>query len=307
MEMNSKGIADKVIQILNQNKRINHVCHHQYHDCVSINFDKMTKLIDERKPLIFVLPAFPAKSPNRNKTYDIFPDLGERLALTFLNQICNEIKAFYPFGAEVVICSDGRVFNDLLQIKDAEVNAYSQQIAEILRNDQLENIHIFSLDDYYKDMSYELMRNELIEEYGEPEERLKLNIKNCLIALQQFNGIHRFIYEDNLHLYQDHSKNKIKIISKKIAYQVIRRSNAWSVLVANVFSHGIRLSIHPQLCGSDKIGIMLLKSDDVWATPWHRVLLVDGEESILIRKNDAEIRGAKPVFINSQFSHYAFS
>jgi pyoverdine/dityrosine biosynthesis protein Dit1 len=49
---------------------------------------------------------------------------------------------------------------------------------------------------------------------------------------------------------------------------------------------------------------MLLKSEDAWATPWHRVTLVDGKKHRLIRKQEAEAMNAKPIFTNDKFSHY---
>jgi len=297
--------AKKIIDLLSKVKRMSAYCHHhEYHDCVMLHLKKIEMLMYEKKKITFILPAFPAKSPNNIKTFNTLPDMGERLALNFLNQLCELIKQFYLPGAEMIICSDGRVFNDLVKVKDKDVDTYSYAIDNIIHEDSLTNISLFSLDNHYKDSSYETMRTHLLSEYGESEDIIKNNIKNDLISRQQFNGIHRFIFEDNISALPSISKNKIRNISKKIAYQVIQRSNAWSVLLEKYFPSAIRLSIHPQICGSNKIGIMLLKSEDAWATPWHRVVLYDGKEHILIRKKDAENLGAVPVFIKNQFSHF---
>lgn len=301
-------IAEKIFNILYVNKRTFSQCNaeHEDHNCFAAHLNKITRCVEKNSKITSVLPAFPAKSPNASKTYSSLPDMGERLSLGFLNDICEQIKQFYSPGAEVIICSDGRVFNDLVKVKDTEVDAYAHSIREIISEDKLTNLHTFSLDDHYANSNYETMRMKLVDEYGDTEATIKNNIKNNSAALQLFNGIHRFIYEDNLLHYSIFSKNKIKTLSKEIAYQVIQRSNAWSLLVEKEFPDAIRLSIHPQDCSSSKMGIMLLKSIDMWATPWHRVVLYDGKEHILIRKKEAETMGAVPVFVKNQFSHYAF-
>ena len=300
-------MADKIIQLLMEYRRgiFSEEDKHDHHlDCVAVHFKKIVCQIKAGKPILFVLPAFPAKSPNADKTASRLPDLGERLALQFLDDLCQKIQLFYPPGALVMICSDGRVFNDLVRVSDAEVDAYAEGIRHILREDSLMRIMTFALDDYYGAMPYASMREKLVEDYGESVTLIKAKVKIDQAANQLFNGIHRFIYEDQLSIYLSLSKNQIKILTKKIAYHVIQRSNAWSCFVEKQFPDAVRLSIHPQLCGSEKLGIMLLKSRDVWATPWHRVVLYDGKEHKLVRKAEAEQMGATPVFAKEQFSHY---
>lgn len=272
-------------------------------DCFSIHEQKIVSSIAAQRTLRFVLPAFPAKSPNPTKTATIMPDLGERLALNFLNQLCEEIHSIYSPGVEMIICSDGRVFNDLVNVSEGNVNAYSRGIQEILYQDHLTHLTLFSLDDYYYQSSYEHMREELMREFGEPIQILKERVKNQYKDKKLFNGIHRFIFEDQQDFFSG-SKNTIRKHTKAIAYEVIRRSNAWSRFVEKHFQDAVRLSIHPQLCGSEKFGIMLLKSDDVWATPWHRVVIKQGTQHTLAKKAAALQYGAKPVFIDKTFSHY---
>ena len=86
---------------------------------------------------------------------------------------------------------------------------------------------------------------------------------------------------------------------------MIQRSNAWSNYLEIKFPDAVRLSIHPQSCGSKKIGIMLLACDNIWATPWHRIAVLQGEKHVLMKRVEAEKIGAKPVYINDRFSHYA--
>ena len=120
-----------------------------------------------------------------------------------------------------------------------------------------------------------------------------------------FNGIHRFIFEDQKNQFASLSKNKIKNQTKETAYQVILRSNAWSRVIKEKFPDALRLSIHPQPCQSEKIGIMLLKSQNTWVTPWHSVTVFDGQDYCLMKKAEAEKLNVVPVVSTTgAFSHY---
>ena len=46
-----------------------------------------------------------------DKVLGILPDLGEELALMHLNGLCESIAEIYEHGAELVITSDGLVYN----------------------------------------------------------------------------------------------------------------------------------------------------------------------------------------------------
>lgn len=303
-------IAQKIISLLEAYHRGWHVksasClhHSQPSDCFKIHVNKIVRLIKLNKKIQFILPAFPAKSVNKNKTEGPYPDLGERLSLRFLNNICEQIQSLYSFGAQIIICSDGRVFNDLVTVTDNNVNCYINGIHRIIKEDHLKNLSFYSLDQYYHEGSYDYKRQQLLSSFGQPFTSLKNKVKNSISVKLLFNGIHRFIFEDYVTLFTNLSRNQIRNMTKDIAYQVIIRSNAWSSLIAHQFPNAIRLSIHPQFCNSDKFGIMLLKSRDQWATPWHRVVLIDRNQYWLIRKMEAEAMNAKAIFFNNQFSHY---
>jgi len=68
--------------------------------------------IKNKSPIRMILPAFPAKSPNRKgKVLGALPDLGEEIALQCLQGLCDNIRQIYKPGAEVSIASDGLVYN----------------------------------------------------------------------------------------------------------------------------------------------------------------------------------------------------
>lgn len=273
--------------------------------CLAQISSKIQYFIARSRTIEFVLPAFPAKSPNRLKTVSPLPDLGEELALTELNQLCTQINKIYSAGSKITICSDGRVFNDLLSVSDNDVTDYQAEIKTIIKKKSLLNLFTYNMEKHYQSDKFIKTRQLLLDEFGESTENLKNKIQNLPENKNIFNGIHRFVYEDLLSINKDFSKNKLRHYAKLLTYLVIQRSDAWSNLIKANFPKAIRLSIHPQICGSDKIGIMLLKSNNCWATPWHRVTLqTDKNDYELITRSQAELLQAKPVFKNTKFSHY---
>lgn len=262
-------------------------------NCQEPHLAKVFQAIVMEQPITLILPAFPAKSANRQKTISSRPDLGEIMGLKNLNQLCHHIKQLHAPGVQLIICSDGRVFNDLVLVKDTDVDIYQQEIKSIIAKNELTYLSTFSLDDVYTHCSYEMMREKLINEFGEPLPSLKKRVLANEILLYQFNGIHRFIIEDQLYLRQNLSKNQVRKEAKHVAYEVLRRSNAWSHLLANYFPYAVRLSIHPQPCGSEKLGIQFLPANNCWATPWHNVLLKNKNAWQLIKRAEAERLGAK--------------
>ena len=48
---------------------------HECLACITPHFSKVIHAITSRKPILFVLPAFPGKSPNTNKVFGPLPDL----------------------------------------------------------------------------------------------------------------------------------------------------------------------------------------------------------------------------------------
>ena len=281
--------------------------------CASVHLPKIIESIREGKPIVFVLPAFPGKSPNTEKVLGRLPDHAEALSLVFLDNLCNEIEDLYAPGAQIILCSDGRVFSDAVGIRESDVSAYQKELTNIIGELGLSNLATFNLDDFYHDMSFNQMREELMKSYGQSLDFLKNKISrgsldcaepNEVEALRMYCGITRFLFEDSLLPGQTKSRSNLQKEARIKAYEVIRRSNAWSELIEEHFPEAVRLSIHPQTCGSKKLGIRLI-ADESWMTPWHGVALQTDNGFQLIRKDEAEKLGAHLVFTQSgKPSHY---
>ncbi|WP_106794864.1 isocyanide synthase family protein [Aquimarina sp. Aq78] len=266
---------------------------------------KINSFIHKNEPIRLILPAFPAKSPNREKTLGIKPDLGEFLGLKRLNKICTQIQQIYTPGAKVVICSDGRVFSDIVQVNDDDVTTYSEALNDMIKRENINYLETFNLDNVFPELSYDEMRYELSNNYGESIEEVKYNVKNQESEKNLFNGLHKFVYEDMSVLNRELSKNQLKKQSKEIAYQVIQRSHSWSDLVAKFFPECIRISIHPQKLNTGKIGIQLVKCNHNWGTPWHNVVLLDEEGYKLVKNKEAKEMGAELISSQKGYSFYS--
>lgn len=272
-----------------------------------IHFKKIIDFIEKEEPIRMILPAFPAKSPNRKKTLDVLPDKGEELAFKQLNELCEKIKEIYPPGANLTICSDGRVFADVVQIPDDAISAYKKDLIERVGKPYAHHIDFFDLDDVYNDINnYDILREELMIHYGESLRNLKFRCKNEKPAAAMYRGICKFLTEDfsGLDEFKNWSKNQILGVARINAYRVIQRSNAWTNLLKDKFPNAVRLSIHPQPRVSEKIGIFLMDSDDIWRTPWHSVVIKNKNGFSLVPRHEAEASNAHLVFEDGRPSYF---
>ena len=281
--------------------------------CSITHLPKIISAVRNQKPVTFVLPAFPGKSPNANKVLGHMPDLAEKLSLSFLGDLCERIKKIYLPGIKIIICSDGRVFSDVVGMGEIHVTAYQVELDKLINEMSLKDISIFNLDHVYKNFSFVQMRDELMKTYSKSSEFLKHKIRSGaksgatseeIEANRMYRGITRFLFEDSLFPGQKKSRAAIQRDAKLRAYEVIRRSNAWSDLIEELFPEAVRLSIHPQACDSKKIGIRLVGNES-WMTPWHGVAMETPEGHVLVKRSEAENLGSKLIYDSlGRPSHY---
>ncbi|SDY96650.1 L-tyrosine/L-tryptophan isonitrile synthase family protein [Hymenobacter psychrophilus] len=271
---------------------------------IALHLPKLHYYIRQGLPIHLILPAFPAKSPNPHKVLGKLPDLGEEIALTFLQSLCDAIGQVYAPGARISICADGRVFADLVQVSDADVSAYNEVLKQLIEQLGTPALDVINLEDLLVTDSFHAARTWIMDQYGEPLEALKARVRDTAHHRAMFNGIHRFVSEDGLALAPEKSRSRVKEESKQVAYEVIRRSNAWTRLLAQEFPHAVRLSIHPQHPQSDKIGLRMTRAVDDWLTPWHGVVLLRDNDYVLVKRHQAEEAGAVLVEKHGQPSHF---
>ncbi|SDM88777.1 L-tyrosine/L-tryptophan isonitrile synthase family protein [Allokutzneria albata] len=276
--------------------------------CAAPHLRKIAAAMATGREIQLVLPAFPAKSPNRAKTLSHLPDMAERVALEFLQSVCDRVERVYPPGARFVICSDGRVFGDLIGVPDSDVTAYRTELLAMIDRIGAERLDVFDLDDVHLGFDdHSAMREHLVTHYAEPLESVRAEVKAGGQALSIYRGMTRFLFEDQLGPDYEGSRAAALREARRRAYGVIQRSRAWGALLAERFTDAVRLSIHPQPCGAEKLGVLLMETADTWLTPWHGVaVMVDGRPE-LAKRADAERLGATLVRRGGRPSHYVLS
>lgn len=267
---------------------------------------KIEEQINNRKTLQFLLPAFPAKSPSLQKTAGIHPDLGEVMALSSLNDMCKKITQDYEPGAEVVICSDGRVFSDVVMVSDEVIDEYSEWIKSIIQEFNLIHLSTFAMDDLYQELKGPQLRERLVWQYAKSIEEIRYLVTNDADFKGLFNGVHKFMMEDQMGLVEnaDVSKNQINKKTKNLTYELLRRSDAWSTLLFNQFNDALRLSIHSYPLTHEKFGVKLVASAEKWATPWHNVTVKKEDKFELMHLSKALKLGAKKELFRGKYVYF---
>lgn len=277
-------------------------------DEAGMHLQKIASMVDQNRPIEMILPAFPGKSPNRDKTLSRWPDLAEKHAIDNLHRLCQDIGSVYPPGARIVICSDGYVFADLVRIPDEDVTAYTRELTGYYRKRYLTSFSFFDLKDAFPSLDcLDAMREELMVKHGESLVALRDRCKIEKETASMYLGITRFLFEDFVGLdeFKGMSKTQVQKIARSVAYRVIQRSNAWSRLLEDRFPNALRLSIHPQYRLSSKIGIHMVQTDDCWRTPWHSVAVEKNGQIYLEKRSNVDEHGIRLVFHNGRPSHYS--
>lgn len=275
--------------------------------CVQLHGPKIDQSVRNNEPIHFVLPAFPSKSASRLKVIGYMPDMAEVLALQFLDQKCQSIQDYYPPGAIITICSDGRVFSPIDRVSDEEVSQYSSGIQDIIRIYNLSNLKFFCLEDCLSGSPDEL-RGHLLRHYAPSLESLRSSFQNADPLVQTFLGIKRFMAEELLLIDGPiRTKSALAQESKRLAYLMIQRSQAWGEFISAHFPDALRLSIHPQPAHYTKIGIYMVETLDNWLTPWHGVAVKRHDQFELMKRYQAESLGAKLITQPNYQSHYILS
>ncbi len=309
-QVNVHSITKSIVEIIFEKRRLLPGQEKQegnFEEEAKVHYEKTLRAVIKNEAIRLILPAFPAKSPNRRKTLGHLPDLGEIEALKNLKILCQKIEKIYPPGAIMTICSDGRVFADLIRIQDEHVTAYGKKLREYSSEMVGSQIEFFDLDDLYPGVKhFDTLREELMITYGEGLSALRNRIKKDPKASAMYKGMTRFMFEDfsGMNEFADKSRNAIQNEARNVAYRVIQRSNAWSRVLEREFPDAIRLSIHPQMRKSEKIGVYLLDTTDVWRTPWHAVSVIDNGKITLENRAEIESKNVALMFKEGRPSHY---
>ncbi|ODV66559.1 hypothetical protein HYPBUDRAFT_141087 [Hyphopichia burtonii NRRL Y-1933] len=293
--------------------------------------------VSKNLPIEAVLPAFPCKSSNKDKVAGWKPDKGEELSLKKIISFAQTIKKVYEPGIIVWIVSDGHVFSDCINVDDNVVDEYGEELKKLYTANKphdLDCIKFAALKDIFKSNTLETVERflhgfEILYHLDTKIDRTteiyrKLLIKTCDVEsrklqndiktpnhprLKLYRGFMKFMETDlnNTGLVQQVSRKKFKKIVSQVAFEMIKRNDAYSNLVELFFPFHVRFSIHahnnsgPKFAVSllpksscktlesldiDKNNVLVVKKMDDYLhipTPWHNsVLQVEGIEGYII-------------------------
>lgn len=309
MELSNENLEDLSVAISTAYKELSKLSNHGnvIEDYYQIPImQKIEAQMVQKKTLQFLLPAFPAKSPSRKKTAGYHPDLGEVLALNNLNEMCKKISNLYEPGAEVIICSDGRIFSDVVMVSDKIIDEYSEWIKSIIIEFDLKHLSTFAMDDLHQEMNGPELRERLVWQYAKSLDEVRFLVINDDDFRGLFNGVHKFMLEDQMGLPENAniSKNQINKKTKNLTYELLRRSDAWSTLLLDHFDDALRLSIHAYPLTHEKFGVKLIHSSEKWATPWHNVTVKKGDQFELMHLSEAEKLGATKELFRGKYVYF---
>lgn len=235
---------------------------------------KAIEMVDQEKPLEFMLLGFPFKSLNREKVFGDLPDKAEELSLSWLNSIMKEVEYVYEPGVKLILGSDGLALHDLVFESEKTVHEYTGVIHRLIDDLELKYLKFWGLENQFPRIHDDIaLQHKIPIPEGRDVESLHRQVLKDPGLMYQVNGISRFLKEDFIVQFDGKmSKTQIEHLARKSAYEVISRGDGLRVLYQKKFPDAIRLSVHPQPEGADKIGIKMIdNSTDNWMTPWHGI------------------------------------
>lgn len=279
-------------------------------------------------PVQAVLPAFPCKSSNHNKVASCLPDKGEELAIQRIIDFISAVKEIYPPGMEFYLVSDGHVFSDCIHVDDEMVDQYFTElegIYERVKPEGFTGLIFKGLNDCFKSELRERVAEELdsvIVEHHLPtqlDKDTEFNRKVLMLGcddnvdrlrkqiqtpnhprLYLYRGFNKFMCEDlaQTTFAKSISKKKYKKMILAVAFEMIRRNDAYSNLVELIFPFHLRFSIHAHHNAGPKYGVRLLDPEICTTaghdqneedrllhipTPWHNsIFKIVGSEKYVV-------------------------
>jgi len=254
------------------------------------------------------LPGFPCKSPNHSKkVFGPLPDYGEARALERLDLLARQIEQVFPYGVEILIVSDGRLFADVIGVSDDAVTAYGAEVKTLITSNR---VTFLSLEDILGQGSPDCLRKTIDQKYSEDLSRLKERCLHEPDALRLYLGFTKFL---SLDLEKRHleSRTAFERRCKQLALVVMQRSDAFSCLIKETFPEYLRLSIHPHQSSVEKLGVWLISNDDGAGTPWHNVVVREASNhERLVHKADIDplryrlvVKNGRPWCFESEEMH----
>jgi L-tyrosine isonitrile synthase len=248
---------------------------------------QIDRFVQEDKPINLLLVGFPFKSQNHEKkTLGDLPDMAERTALEYLQNIVSKIKRIYRPGAHLTIFCDGTPFAQFFMVPEDTVLAYESTLRTLTAD--LPDITLYTTTDLMREHNLSTLEgiNTLIDTYGPNEEELKAIIAPTVLIASK-----RFAIEFDHAAGKEHLKKQSleELVSQVLTRELRMRSFLSEKFPSNNF---IRLTVHFSKDVGKKFGIKLSPDSDI--TPYHGVAVYKKNGAWAIKlKHDVDLNKYK--------------
>lgn len=267
----------------------------------SILADQIEKFISTNDPISFAMLGLPFKSTNhRDKVLGDLPDLGEELTIKNFERFNSQVQQVYKPGINMLIASDGYMFNDILGVDDRIVEEY-KAITEGFKTNS--TVRIIDVNEFYSNRSTSANREKIIQHFGLTWEQLEQQILFNPDTNMLYKGMIRFMEEEvaDKEFVSNSQRHKR---AKQLARDMMLRNEAYNNLVRKELNTSIRLSMHQSVNNGYKYSFKLIPGEHTFHSPWHSCVAVNGNEAITLHKVDAEKAGYELIYKNNQPYNY---
>lgn len=264
---------------------------------------QVASMIESQERLLFVLLGFPFKDQNRFRVNDTAnqPDVGEIAFLLRLYRTTQAIYQVHPFGADILILTDGDIYQNIFGVLQSDVKDYAEKLKSYRSKLNLQGaVSFISLGELIQRASSETddsrsfggargvilyIKDKLVELFS--SDKFIKSTLDVLISAMKWNHESRFLlkdlcqedawsvltetYEEVGNDLQDHwSTLNQKAISSAIDYAATNLMLRWLNLVQLYFPDSIRCTVHakPGQISLTRINAMFPWNGIAWSKEW---------------------------------------
>lgn len=225
-------------------------------------------LLEQKKRLLFILPGFPFKDQNRFRVpYDAScVDFSEIAFLIRLHSLIQALYQVHPFGADSLVLSDGRLYQEIFYVDPKEVEEYQWRLHDFRNKLNIQgDVSIIDLKDIIEraDENGEIsnilkhLENIISNEYVKKEfflgliQGMKWNM-NSRKLLKDYSDIDAWdiikksrsdIKQELLDIWDQYHELAQKAAIKYAATNLMLK---WTDLLRKFFPESIRCTVHPK-------------------------------------------------------------
>jgi pyoverdine/dityrosine biosynthesis protein Dit1 len=232
--------------------------------------ERQSEVIRERGRLLVVLPGFPFKDQNilRVPFGAEYPDLAEVSFMLRLHRLTQIVYQFHPYGADVLVLSDGSVYEDIFEVPTGSSDGYLRRLRFLRQQMNLSGtISFLPLKDLYDVVRErvahveDFVRRSISELRRDPTTRatfdsldsgMKRNLSNAEI-------LGELAFDERVRSMADSGATEespmVQAAAKELQHRAVHAANEYAVfnlmmrrlgLIERFFPEAIRGTVHPK-------------------------------------------------------------